>query len=104
MPPPHRRLLRYTRDNLQTLDANAAHQFAARYALSLHNCDPVYSFIPKNACSTMRYTIALANGAIVGPADFNWIHANNPTFRASLRELATAKYTFAILRDPYLRL
>lgn len=51
----------------------------------------------------MRYTIALANGTIADPADFNWIHANNLTFRASLAELAKAQYTFAILRDPYLR-
>jgi hypothetical protein len=104
MSSPNRRLLRYTRRNLQQLEANTAHQFAASYALSIYNCDAVYSFIPKNACSTMRYTIALANGAIAGPSDFNWIHANNPTFRASLRELVKAKYTFAILRDPYLRL
>ncbi len=64
----------------------------------------IYSFIPKNACSTMRYTVGLANGAIAGPDDFNWIHANNQTFRATLAELSRAKYTFAILRDPYLRI
>jgi hypothetical protein len=52
----------------------------------------------------MRYSIALANGAIAGPSEFNWIHANNPTFQASLAELVKAKYTFAILRDPYSRI
>jgi hypothetical protein len=104
MSSPNRRLLRYTRNNLESLANNAAHQFASRYALAIYNSDAVYSFIPKNACSTMRYTIGMANGAIADAADFNWIHANNLTFRASLAELAKAKYTFAILRDPYLRL
>ncbi len=99
----NRRLLRYTKDNILNLAANAAHQFASQYALSIYASDSIYSFIPKNACSTMRYTIGAANGAIAGPEDFNWIHANNQTFRATLAELAKAKYTFAILRDPYLR-
>lgn len=101
---PNRRLLRYTRHNLQTLANNPAHQFASQHALSIYAADAIYSFIPKNACSTMRYTIGIANGTIAGPSDFNWIHANNLTFRASLAELTKAKYTFAILRDPYLRL
>lgn len=52
----------------------------------------------------MRYTIGIANGTIADQSDFNWIHANNTTFRASLAELVKAKYTFAILRDPYLRI
>lgn len=104
MTAPSRRLLRHTRHNLETLADNTAHQFAANHALSIYRSDAIYSFIPKNACSTMRYTIALANGAIADAADFNWIHANNLTFRASLGELAKARYTFVILRDPFLRL
>ncbi len=100
----NRRLLRYTRGNLQALAGNAAHQFASEHALSIYAADAVYSFIPKNACSTMRYTIGLANGAIADQQQFNWIHANNLTFRASLAELVKAKYTFVILRDPYLRI
>jgi Sulfotransferase family len=103
MPSPNPRFLRYTHRNLQNLANNAAHQFASQYALSIYNSDAIYSFIPKNACSTMRYTIGLANGTIADSSDFNWIHANNQTFRASLAELVKAKYTFAILRDPYLR-
>jgi hypothetical protein len=86
------------------LSNNKAHQVASLHALSIYAADAVYSFIPKNACSTMRYSIAIANGAISGPLDFNWIHANNPTFRASLAELARARYTFTILRDPYSRI
>jgi hypothetical protein len=52
----------------------------------------------------MRYTLGIANGTIAGPEHFKWIHANNTTFQASLRDLAKAKYTFVILRDPYLRI
>jgi hypothetical protein len=98
------RLLRYTQNSLQALSNNNAHRVASRYALSIYTADAVYSFIPKNACSTMRYSIAIANGAIAGPSEFNWIHSNNPTFQASLSELVKAKYTFTILRDPYSRI
>ena len=104
MSSPSPRLLRYTYGNLQALAQNAAHQFAFQHALSIYAVDAVYSFIPKNACSTMRYTLAMANGAIAGPKHFNWIHTNNLTFRASLAELAKAKYTFVILRDPFRRI
>jgi len=104
MSAPNPRLLRHTGDNLLPLAQNAAHQFASQYALSIYAVDAIYSFIPKNACSTMRYTLAMGNGAIAGPEQFNWIHSNNLTFRASLAELAKAKYTFVILRDPFLRI
>ena len=104
MAPRKTRLLRFASQSLAHLPHNPAHVFAAGYALSIYPSDAVYSFIPKNGCSTMRYSLARANGAIARAEDFNWIHANNDTFRASLRELATAKYTFVILRDPYARL
>jgi Sulfotransferase family len=104
MAPPGPRLLRHARGTIQVLAQNAAHQFAAQHALAIYAADAIYSFIPKNACSTMRYTLGLANGAIAGPAHFDWIHSNNLTFRASLAELAKARYTFVILRDPYRRI
>jgi hypothetical protein len=98
------RILRYAAATNANLSQNPLHAHAANYALSIYDSDAVYSFIPKNACSTMRYSLALANGAIEGPEQFNWVHANNNTFRATLRELARAEYTFVILRDPFLRL
>jgi hypothetical protein len=98
------RILRYSGASNAALAQNHLHAHAASFALSFYARDAVYSFIPKNACSTMRYSLALANGAIEGPSQFTWIHANNNTFRASLRELARAEYTFVILRDPFLRL
>lgn len=98
------RLLRYARGDIKPLAQNAKHGFAARYALVHYGSGAVYSFIPKNGCTTMRYSLAIANGCITGPDDFTWIHANNLTFNASLPDLQRAPYTFAILRDPYKRL
>jgi len=104
MSSPGPRLLRHTRGNIQSLARNAPHQFASEHALAIYGADAIYSFIPKNACSTLRYTLAIANGAISGPQQFNWIHSNNLTFRASLAELAKARYSFVIVRDPYRRI
>lgn len=98
------RAFRYSGDRIQNLTDNVSHSMAATHALSIYASDAIYSFIPKNACSTMRYSLAIANGMIDGPKQFNWIHANNATFRASLRDLIRARYTFVILRDPFLRL
>lgn len=99
-----RRLLRFSGNNFTTLKGNSAHQLAAKHALSIYRSKAVYSFIPKNACSTLRLTLAIENGCVRGPDDINWIHHNNETFAASLSELLTADYSFVILRDPFARL
>lgn len=98
------RRLRYSATSTETLEKNARHAYAARWALSLYDAGAVYSLIPKNGCSTLRLSLAVANGAIEGPEEINWIHHNNFTFTASLGELLTARYTFAILRCPFARL
>jgi hypothetical protein len=98
------RVFRYSHQNYCTLSTNKQHSFAQQYALNIYPSDAIYTFIPKNACSTMRTSLAIANGCIRDSSDFNWIHQNNNTFSASLSELAKAKYTFAILRCPYARL
>ena len=98
------RVFRYAGASIAALGQNLAHTAAANNALSLYSSDAIYSFIPKNACSTLRYSLALANGAIEDESQFNWIHHNNNTFCASLGELARAKYTFVVVRDPFLRL
>lgn len=100
----NKRRFKYSAQSYQYLRHNAAHQFAAGHALRIYRSRSIYSFIPKNACTTLRVSLALANGCIAGSDDFNWIHANNDTFRAELADLATARYTFAILRCPYARL
>ncbi len=98
------RLLRHARQQNLPLAGNATHKFAAAHALVCYPSDTVYSFIPKNGCSTLRLSLAIANGCIAGPEDWLWIHANNATFAASLRDLATARFTFVVLRCPYARL
>jgi hypothetical protein len=97
-------LLRYARQEAVALKANAAHGFAARHALVHYPSGAVYSFIPKNACSTLRYSLACANNCINDPQDWVWIHPNNATFAATLPELVRAPFSFVILRCPHARL
>ena len=86
------------------LNENSGHLFAAQHALNIYKSNSIYSFIPKCACSTMRLSLALSNGLISDIKKYNWIHSNNTTFSASLSELICAKFTFVILRNPFLRL
>jgi len=83
---------------------NLSFNFAKRHALRLFKSNAIYSFIPKNACSTLRLSLAIDNGVIKTTDDFQWIHNNNDTFSAELADLATADYTFVVLRCPYKRL
>jgi hypothetical protein len=98
------RLLKYTRSDNNNLHLNQKHQFAASHALKIYGSGAIYTFIPKNACSTMRLSLAIANSCIPDVSGFNWIHKNNDTFRANLEDLVRASYTFVILRDPFARL
>lgn len=97
-------LLRYARQEDVALSQNAAHGFAAHYALVHYPSGAIYSFIPKNACSTLRYSMAIANNCIAGPGDWTWIHLNNGTFSAQLPELVRAPFSFVVLRCPHARL
>lgn len=98
------RKFRHTSKSVENLVNNPAHQFAQSYALRIYNASAIYTFIPKNACTTLRTSLAIANGCIDTPNDFNWIHRNNFTFSADLAAMASAQYTFTILRCPYARL
>lgn len=97
-------LLRFARTQHGQLEDNEAHAFAARHALCHYATGVIYTFIPKNACTTMRFTLAIENGCIRGDEDFGWVHANNFTFGAELRDLASARASFVILRCPFARL
>lgn len=97
-------LLRYARSEDVPLSQNKAHSFAAHNALVHYPSGAVYSFIPKNACSTLRYSMAIANNCITGPEDWTWIHLNNGTFAATLPELVRAPFSFTVLRCPHARL
>ena len=85
------------------INENDRHTFSSTYSLSIYPIDAVYTFIPKNACSTLRYSIAVANGFIDDISHIEWIHSNNETFISTQIEIAKAKYTFTILRCPYTR-
>ncbi len=98
------RTFKYSTASYNNLKHNPQYQFSASHALCIYKSNSIYSFIPKNACSTMRLSLAMANGFIKDTADINWIHQNNDAFRASLDKLVTADYTFVILRCPYSRL
>ncbi|WP_341938850.1 sulfotransferase family 2 domain-containing protein [Marinimicrobium sp. C2-29] len=97
-------ILRYASDTNSPLQSNQRHQFAQSHALSLYRSRAIYSFIPKNACSTLRYSLAIHNGCLERGGDINWIHANNGTFRTDLAAAITAEYTFVVLRCPLRRL
>lgn len=99
-----KRKLKYSADSLGILSKNSAHNFAVSHALNVYPSRSVYTYIPKNACSTMRYSLAIENGCIGGEDDVEWIHDNNTTFTCDLRDILTASYTFTILRCPFKRL
>ena len=98
------RPLRNARLEYSQVSQNEQYAFSLAHTLSIYPLDAVYTFIPKNACSTLRYSIAIANGFLDDISDINWIHQNNPTFMSTQREVARAKYTFVILRCPYTRI
>ena len=101
----NKRLLARVSGTTTALNQNRAHYFAAAHALCHYQSNAIFTFIPKNACTTLRYSLACANGAIHGRTDFQWIHGNNHTFRAdNLREILSAEYTFVVLRNPFSRL
>ena len=98
------RVFFHTPGTKASLAKNAAHQFAQRHALVHYASGAIFSFVPKNACTSLRTSLALANGAIGDVVDWNWVHKNNDTFSADLRELITASSTTILLRCPHKRL
>lgn len=89
---------------MEFLGHNKPFRFALTRALKLFRQNAIYTFIPKNACSTMRLTLAIENGCIRDESEHGWIHANNSTSVARLEDLITADYTFVVLRDPFIRI
>jgi hypothetical protein len=97
-------LFKYSAVNHGPLQQNDKHQFAMCYGMNLFNSNSIYSFIPKNGCSTMRLSVAKANGCIDSIEDGHWIHNNNQTFVPTLQDAVRANYKFVILRCPFRRL
>ena len=97
------RLIKNARLSLSTISHNDLYNFSLKHTMSLYPLDIVYTFIPKNACSTLRYSVAIANEFLSNISDINWIHQNNETFIPTQRETICAKYTFVVLRCPFTR-
>ncbi len=100
-----KRYFNFIQETNVAIAQNAQFQFAQRHALTIYPSNSIYSFIPKNGCTTLRASLATENGFITDiKQQINWLHNNSYTFSANLRELACADYTFTVLRCPYGRL
>lgn len=93
-----------TKGEYINIEKNELHNFAKKYSAKHIHSNSICTWIPKNACSNIRYSIAIANGLISGYSDIEWIHSNNNSLGASNNELLNANYTFSILRNPFKRL
>ena len=98
------RIFSKTTGSCVSLSNNVDHNFAKDHTIIDLKSNSICSWIPKNACSSIRFSFALKNGVISGKQDINWIHRNNKSFTASDKELLTADYTFVVLRNPFKRL
>lgn len=95
---------KFSGSKLNNLRQNPQHNFAINHSMMLYEKNALYSFIPKNGCSTLRLSVAIENGCIEGIEQGHWIHANNGTFNATLGEAIKVDYSFVILRCPFRRL
>ena len=85
------------------LSQNEKYSFSLSHAMSIYQLNTIYTYIPKNACSSLRFSVAVLNGFIEDINDFHWIHQNNETFNPTQREMTRANYTFVVLRCPFTR-
>lgn len=99
---------RYAKVSNDAFNKNEKYSFSRRYILHVFSSNAIYNFIPKNGCSSLRFSLAIANGYLDQTSDPNWIHHNinciSPLFHVNDFTLATSPYTFVILRCPYRRL
>ena len=93
-----------TKGNLSNLKSNQDHEFAIKHTLYHYKSNAVCTWIPKNGCSNLRYSVSKENGAISSVDEIEWIHRNNDCFNANTKESLKADYTFIILRNPFKRL
>ena len=93
-----------TKLSLGPVAENRPHEFAMRHAFAVYESHAIFTFVPKNASTTMRYSIARNNRFIDETTDVDWHHSNNLTFCASQEFAVTADYAFVILRCPFRRL
>lgn len=97
-------MLKHSNTTINNLKQNPSHNFAMSHSMMLYRKNALYSFIPKNGCSTLRLSTAIENGCISGVEQGHWIHDNNQTFNATLAEVIKIDYSFVVLRCPFKRL
>ena len=83
---------------------DSRHQLALNFTLYNKSSNIMCTFIPKNGCTNLRYSFAMANGLIDSKEEFDWIHSNNTTMMASHEAIIAASLNFIILRCPFARL
>lgn len=93
-----------TKGNVSNLQGNQEHNFAIKHTCIHYKSNSVCTWIPKNGCSNLRYSISKENGVITNIEELDWIHRNNDCFNVSTKEALQANYTFIILRNPFKRL
>lgn len=93
-----------TRGNSSNLKTNQDHDFAIKHTLCHYKSNSICTWIPKNGCSNLRYSVSKENGAISNIDEIDWMHHNNDCFNATTKESLQADYTFIILRNPFRRL
>lgn len=101
------RSFNFMEGNTAPLQNNGQFQFARQHSLNIYKKNAIYTFIPKNGCTSLRASLAVDNGFLTEPQiqnQINWVHNNSYTYSANIRELINAEYTFTILRCPYERL
>ncbi len=79
------------------LKASARHAFAMQHALAIPK-GIIYTYIPKNACTPIRYAAGIANGFV---CDYPALANIQVSIQANFSEIRDAEYTFVLLRCPY---
>lgn len=74
------------------------------YTLRITAKNAICTYIPKNACKTLRYSVAVANGHPDSDETVDYMHQGMHDAMASANDIANCSYAFVILRCPYRRI
>lgn len=75
-------------------------RFPESHHLFLKKRNAIFSHIPKNASSTINYSISIDNQLDLNPRE---VQQNIKTLRANKKNIANAEYFFIVLRCPFER-
>ena len=86
------------------INNNDSHSIAKEKCLLHFASNSICTWIPKNGCSNLRFSIALANGFIDSKNDIGWIHNLHAPLIPTNKEILAADFSFVVLRNPFKRL